>query len=109
MFETNKIHASNSKFLRLVTLVEQRTDKSLWGEGVGGYTLENFFAADLHELEKQPETKVGGGQLAPLAPYPGGATRLTGNTSTTKSGKACKSGCFSLFFMPLFFSCCFVS
>ena len=30
------------------------------GGGVGGYTPENFFSTDLHELEKQPKTIVGG-------------------------------------------------
>ena len=59
MFET-KIHRSNNTFSRLVLIEEQRTDKSL-----GRYTLENFFSTDLHELEKQPKTKVEG-QLAPL-------------------------------------------
>ena len=46
-------------------------------KGSGGYTLENFFSTDLHELEKQPKTKVGG-QLTPLAPPPlsGGATEF---------------------------------
>ena len=49
--------------------MEQRTDKSL--EGSGGYILEKIFSTDLHELEKQPKTKVGRGGNLPL---PGDAT-----------------------------------
>ena len=68
MFETKKIHRSNSAFSRLVS-VEQRTDKNLGG--VGGYTLEKIVSTDLHKQEKQPKTKVGGGATRPS---PGGAT-----------------------------------
>ena len=51
------------------------TNRQKFG-GSGGYTLENFFSMDLHELKKQPKTKVGGGNL-PFLPPPGGATEYT--------------------------------
>ena len=69
VFETKKIHRSNSTFSRLVLLVEQRTDKSLGGRGV--YPRKNFFN-EFARTGKTAQYESGGRQLSHLAP-PGGA------------------------------------
>ena len=51
----------------MACFVSGTTNQQKFG-GVGGYTLENFFSTDLHELEKQPKTKVGGGKFPLLPP-----------------------------------------
>ena len=74
MFKTTKFTGQTAGYIFTACFISGTKNRQKFG-GSGGYTLEKFFLADLHELEKQPKTKVGG-QLAPLAspPPPGGAT-----------------------------------
>ena len=67
MFDTKK-YSQVSAFSRLVSLMEQRTDKILGSRGV---YPKKIFATDLHELKKQLKSKVG--RQEGVAP-PGGAT-----------------------------------
>ena len=71
MFETKKIHRSNSTFSRLVSLVEQRTEKSLRGRG--GIPLKKFSQRICMNWKNSPKRKWGWGNLL-LLPSPGGAT-----------------------------------
>ena len=71
MFKTKK-NSQVKQYIFTASFINGTTNLQKFG-GLGGYTFEKFFPTDLHELEKQPKTKVGG-QLTPLAPPPGGAT-----------------------------------
>ena len=59
------------QYIFTTCFINETTNRQKFGES-GGYTLEKIFSTDLHELEKQPKTKVGGN--LPLLPPSGGAT-----------------------------------